>query len=270
MPESPDLIPLITLPTVMDERGSLTFIEQERHVPISIRSLWWSEAALVRSNGVVPGAGSDSFVVSLGGECQLAVHDQSTVHRVSLGSSRAAAGVPAGLAWEIEDSSEAALIVVLSGDSVPERAGVNGRCPIRSPVLGDSVVYEFGCRDSDSPVVVGAYNLPFAVRRVFYLYEVPPGRSRGAHAHRECEQLIVAGRGSFTVVVDDGSQRVQKRLDSRGAGLYVPPMLWASEVDFSSDAVCFVLASHPYDESDYIRNYDEYLRIVRTDYDALS
>lgn len=102
-------------------------------------------------------------------------------------------------------------------------------------------------------------HIPFDVLRVFYLYDIQSGESRGAHAHKECQHFIIAIHGSFDVVIDDGRRKKTYHLNSPDEGLYVPPMIWDEELNFSKGAVCLVLASHPYDESDYIRNYEDYL-----------
>lgn len=103
--------------------------------------------------------------------------------------------------------------------------------------------------------------IPFAVSRIFYLYDIPGGESRGAHAHKECHQFLVAASGSFEVLLDDGKVQRQVMLNRPNMGLHIPPKIWASEINFSSGSICLVLASHGYDEQDYIRNYEDYLRI---------
>lgn len=105
--------------------------------------------------------------------------------------------------------------------------------------------------------------LPFNIKRVFYLYDIPGGESRGAHAHKECHQFLVAASGSFEVLLDDGSVQRLVQLNRPYAGLHIPPGIWASEVNFSSGAVCLVLASHTYDADDYIRDYKIYLDYVQ-------
>ena len=101
--------------------------------------------------------------------------------------------------------------------------------------------------------------VPFNVKRIFYLYDIPGGESRGAHAHKECHQFLLAASGSFEVHLDDGKENRIVNLNRADLGLHIPPGIWASEMNFSSGAVCLVLASHPYDESDYIRIYDNFL-----------
>lgn len=101
--------------------------------------------------------------------------------------------------------------------------------------------------------------IPFSVKRVFYLYDIPGGESRGAHAHKECYQFLVAASGSFEVLLDDGKMKRMIQINRPDIGLLIPPGIWASEINFSSGAICLVLASHFYDEMDYFRNYENYI-----------
>lgn len=114
-------------------------------------------------------------------------------------------------------------------------------------------------RKGNISVVENDKEIPFEVRRAYYLYDVPGGKSRGAHAHRELSQLIVAVSGSFTVTLDDGNVKRTFLLNRPYQGLYVVPGIWRTLDDFSSGAVCLVLASHLYDESDYIRDYNDFI-----------
>lgn len=105
-------------------------------------------------------------------------------------------------------------------------------------------------------------SLPFVPHRYFMVFDVPSKEVRGEHAHRRCHQFIVCARGSLTVVVDDGAASEEIVLDSPGLGLYLPPMVWAIQYKYSADALLLVLASDPYDPADYIRDYDEYRKLV--------
>jgi len=101
---------------------------------------------------------------------------------------------------------------------------------------------------------------PFNVKRIFYLYDIAGGENRGAHAHKECHQFLIAASGSFEVVLDDGKYKRQVFLNRPDLGLHIHPGIWASEINFSSGAICLVLASHVYDEDDYIRDYELFLK----------
>ena len=107
-------------------------------------------------------------------------------------------------------------------------------------------------------------DLPFVPKRCFWVYAVPNQQIRGEHAHRQCAQFLVAVKGQLRVVTDDGTQREEFWLDRPNLGLYLPPMTWGIQYGYSEDAVLMVLASDPYDPQDYIRQYDEFLSLTRS------
>lgn len=102
--------------------------------------------------------------------------------------------------------------------------------------------------------------IPFEVKRIYYLYDVPGGESRGAHGHKELYQLIIAASGSFNVILDDGKIKRTITLNNPNYGLYIPPGIWRDLESFSSGSILLVLASEKYSEKDYLRNYKEYLK----------
>jgi len=122
---------------------------------------------------------------------------------------------------------------------------------------------KFHNKEGNLTSVENGREIPFDVKRVFYLYDVPGGESRGAHAHKMCHQFIVAASGAFEVLLDDGNVKRVVQLNRPYVGLHIPPGIWASEINFSSGSICLVLASHVYDENDYIRNYEDYLNSTK-------
>ncbi|MDR0606503.1 MAG: FdtA/QdtA family cupin domain-containing protein [Bacteroidales bacterium] len=112
-------------------------------------------------------------------------------------------------------------------------------------------------------VVENNETIPFGVQRTYYLYDIPGGESRGGHAHKELQQLIIAASGSFSVTVDDGNVKRTFLLNRPYQGLLIVPGIWRELYDFSSGSVCLVLASHKYEEADYIRSYEEFLEYKR-------
>jgi hypothetical protein len=130
-----------------------------------------------------------------------------------------------------------------------------------------------GCKLIDLPRVTdprgnltfveAGQTLPYDIQRVYYLYDVPGGESRGGHAHRELQEFIVAASGSFEVFVDDGTHTERFFLNRSYHGLYIPKMVWRELDEFSSGSVCLVMSSMHYDESDYYRDYDEFIGDVR-------
>ena len=133
--------------------------------------------------------------------------------------------------------------------------------------MRDSKVYQCSVIEIDKhhhhkgniSVIENRITIPFDVKRAYYLYDVPGGEARGGHAHKELEQLIIAVSGSFNVKLNDGIVTRTFTLNRPYQGLLVVPGIWRELDDFSSGSVCLVLASHKYDEADYIRNYQEYI-----------
>jgi len=139
-------------------------------------------------------------------------------------------------------------------------------------LLGVFMNIEF-CRMIDLPkisdprgnltFVEGGRHIPFDIRRIFYLYDVPGGSERGGHAHKALHELIIAMSGSFDVVLDDGKDKKRIHLNRSYRGLYVCPMMWRELDNFSSGAVCMVLASDCYDEDDYFRDYGQFIQAAK-------
>jgi hypothetical protein len=129
-----------------------------------------------------------------------------------------------------------------------------------------------GCRLIDFPkiseprgnltFIEGGRHIPFEIARVYYLYDIPGGASRAGHAHKALHQVLIAMSGSFDVIVDDGRNRGAYHLNRSYYGLYIPPMVWREIDNFSSGSVCLALASAPYDEADYYRNHQDFLKAV--------
>lgn len=132
----------------------------------------------------------------------------------------------------------------------------------RMPTVFDCSLYQLEKNHEEQGNLTYVYNsihVPFDVKRVFYSYDIPGGEARGAHAHKECHQFLIAASGSFEVVLDDGVNKRTVLLNRPFYGLHVPPGIWASEQGFSSGSICLVLASEGYLEDDYIRDYVDFL-----------
>lgn len=135
---------------------------------------------------------------------------------------------------------------------------------MKQPTVYDCSVIElpkYHDREGNLTPVYSNVHVPFDIKRVFYLYDIPGGESRGAHAHKECHQFLIAASGAFEVVLDDGVNKRTVTLNRPFYGLHIPPGIWAAEQGFSSGSVCLVLASENYEADDYIRDYDEFLKL---------
>ena len=119
-------------------------------------------------------------------------------------------------------------------------------------------------RAGNITIVEGQKNVPFDIRRIYYLYDIPGGEDRGGHAHKELYQLIVAASGSFNVILDDGINKKIVSLNRPDYGLLLVPGIWRELIEFSSGAICLVLASQKYDEADYIRDQIEFLLLKKS------
>jgi UDP-2-acetamido-3-amino-2,3-dideoxy-glucuronate N-acetyltransferase len=163
------------------------------------------------------------------------------------------AGNPARIVGYVDSHQPAAAVPPLAAaDTTTSRVGGVGlyRTPRVEDMRGNLTVGEFG------------RNLPFVPKRYFMVFDVPSAEVRGEHAHRQCHQLLVCARGKLSVVVDDGKQREEFVLDRPELGLHIPPLVWATQYRYSDDAVLLVFASEFYDAADYIRDYDEFLRVI--------
>jgi dTDP-4-dehydrorhamnose 3,5-epimerase-like enzyme len=134
---------------------------------------------------------------------------------------------------------------------------------MRSSTVFDCSVISLPRISSSSGSITAINNLkevPFKIERVYYLYDVPNGQTRGGHAHKDLYQLVVAVSGSFEIIIDDHTSKRKIFLNNPNIGLLVPPGIWRELVNFSSGSVCLVLASLRYSEDDYIRNYDDFIK----------
>jgi oxalate decarboxylase/phosphoglucose isomerase-like protein (cupin superfamily) len=128
--------------------------------------------------------------------------------------------------------------------------------------INDCITYDFSSHEFEMAgklSFVDNVKIPFSIERIFYIYDVPSGSSRGAHAHKELSQIIICLSGSLEVELSDGVNTKTTMLNHPSIGLFIPPLIWASEKNFSTNAVALVLASAIYKESDYLRDYDSFL-----------
>lgn len=122
---------------------------------------------------------------------------------------------------------------------------------------------KIGNRSGNITAINNGFEIPFDVKRVFYLYDIPGGESRGAHAHKICHQFLIAASGAFEVLMNDGKIQRSILLNRPDVGLHIPPGIWASEVNFSSGAICLVLASETFNELDYVREYEDFILLKK-------
>lgn len=279
---------IVELPKFLDVRGNLSFVEQCKHVPFEIRRVYWLYDV---PGGVARGGhaekNNEELIIALSGAFEIIVDDGMQSKTFVLNRSYYGLYIPKGLWREIKEFSTNALALEFGSipysvddyirdyDEFKRYATIEHQPIVFEPLVSRENISVgrfsvFDCtmieldkhhndRNGNLTVVENGKTLPFDVKRVYYIYDVPGGENRGAHAHKELSQLIVAASGSFTVTLDDGKCKRSFFLNRPYQGLYVKPGLWRDLVDFSSGAVAMVLASDVYLQSDYIRSYDDFI-----------
>ena len=279
---------IIQLPKVGDRRGNLSVVEQLNQVPFKIQRAFWIYD--VPGDAVRGGHAfreTEEFVVALSGSFDVVLHDGEKEQVFHLNRSYYGVYVPNMMWREMRNFSTNSLALVVASTPYAEDDYImefeqflqekhSGAMPVCFPVLDTPVQWHihrpsvYDCSVIDLPKymfdegnltwVERNKNVPFDIQRVFYLYDIPGGEARGAHAHRQCHQFLIAASGAFEVVLDDGVNKRTVMLNRPFCGLHIPPGIWAAEQGFSSGSVCLVLASEIYDESDYIRNYNDFIQ----------
>lgn len=281
-------VKLIELPKFLDDRGNLSFVENNNQIPFEIKRTYWLYDV---PGGIARGGhaekNNEELVIAISGSFEIFIDDGTESKTFTLNRSYYGLYIPKGLWREIKEFSSNS--VALEFGSIPydvsdyirdydeflKYAGIShpfdkdDRLKASSSLVDNNIYNVFDCtiveldkhhsnRRGNLTVVENGQTLPFDVKRVYYLYDIPGGESRGAHAHKHLSQLIIAASGSFRVTLDDGNVKRSFFLNRPYQGLYVKPGIWRDLDDFSSGAVCMVLASDVYLKEDYIRDYNEF------------
>lgn len=277
---------IFELPKIEDERGNLSFIETETHIPFPITRAYWIYD--------VPGGqqrGSHAFktqhevIIALSGSFDVILNDGKEEKTYSLNRSYKALYVP-NMTWRsLENFSTNSVCLVLNSGSYSEdeyirdfasfqqqTADYKRQLPSFHFASSSSSITKkntvFDCALLEFPIVkhrAGSItaieiekNIPFHVERTFHIYDIPSGAERGMHAHKSCHELLIATTGSFEVDLDDGTNKRTVRLNSPKRALHIPPGIWASQREYSSGATCLALASTKYNLEGYINSYEEF------------
>lgn len=289
---------IIELPKILDSRGNLSFAENFKQIPFEIKRTYWIyDVPGGENRGGHAYRENEEFIIALSGAFDVIVDDGKQKKTFTLNRSYYGLYVPKGLWRVMENFSTNAFALEFGSEHyseddyirdyeaylryrkeeefkssrVQEFKSLNPLNPlnhVRKFNVFDCSMVELDRHHSDRKgnltVVENGKTLPFDVKRVYYLYDVPSGESRGAHAHKELEQLVIAASGSFKVTLDDGKCKRTFFLNRPYQGLYVKPGMWRDLDDFSSGAVCMVLASEVYQVEDYIRDYQEFISFRNT------
>lgn len=286
---------LIQLPKFLDDRGNLSFFENDKQLPFAIKRVHWIyDVPGGEERGGVAYKTTEEFIVAMSGSFDVVVRDGQQEWKFTLNRSYMGVYIPAGY-WRavVNYSSNSVALIAASTFYDPNDAVREITASIDEPRHLDAVRLDSSNLDAahldvfqnrtkntkkynvedcriieldrhhsqrkgDISVVENGKEVPFDVKRIYYLYDVPGGADRGGHAHKELYQLIIAASGSFTVTLDDVTNKKAFILNRPYQGLLVKPGIWRTLTDFSGGSICVVLASEKYDESDYIRDYNDF------------
>ncbi len=281
----------IQLPKISDPRGNLSFFEDNSQIPFKIRRVHWIyDVPGGAERGGVAYERTEEFIIAMSGSFDVVIDDGKERQVIQLNRSYMGVYVPKGMWRAIENFSTNAIAVIATSSHYDPNEGIRDYTSFRQ--VADTLINDTTkLKDIQYPTIKGKYNVydcniieldkhhsdsrgnisvvengdtvPFDVKRLYYLYDVPGGISRGGHAHKELSQFIIAASGCFTVTLDDGKVKRAFTLNRPYQGLLVKPGVWRNLDDFSSGSVCLVLASDKYDESDYIRDYEDFLKYRR-------
>lgn len=279
---------LIELPKFLDERGNLSFFENDNQLPFVIKRVHWIyDVPGGEERGGLAYKETEEFIVAMSGSFDILVDDGVQQYHFSLNRSYMGVYIPAGTWRTITNYSTNAVAVIAASTHYDQQDAIRDydqfklwsekpyeamkfhNMPQTNLVNAKSYsVYDCGIvtldrhhsqRKGDISVIENGETIPFDVKRIYYLYDVPGGESRGSHGHKQLEQLIIAVSGAFTVTLDDGNVRRSFTLNRPYQGLLVKPGIWRTLDDFSSGSVCLVLASEKYKAEDYIRDYKDFI-----------
>ena len=279
---------LIQLPKFLDERGNLSFFENDNQIPFTIRRVHWIyDVPGGEERGGVAYKTTEEFIVAMSGSFDVVVRDGKQEWKFTLNRSYMGVYIPAGY-WRavVNYSSNSVALIAAStfydpadavrdinelikndASAMPNEPLCSMSCDkllneVKKYSVSDCGIIELdrhhSQRKGDISVVENGKEVPYDVKRTYYLYDVPGGADRGGHAHKELYQLIIAASGSFTVTLDDGTNKKAFALNRPYQGLLIKPGIWRTLTDFSGGAICVVLASELYNPDDYIRDYNDF------------
>jgi len=279
---------MVYLPKILDYRGNLSFIEGGNHVPFKIKRVYWIyDVPSGEKRGGHAFMEQEEFIIALSGSFDVIVDNGKRKRKYHLNRSHFGLHIPPGLWRSMTNFSTNSLSLVLASTDYNESDYIREYSEfLRFIELGKPINLRVGkllpiykndngvknniedCRlleleinhriKGNITVIENRKLVPFDIKRVYYLYDVPGGVDRGGHAHKELSQLIIAAGGSFDVILDDGHTKKSFTLNRPYQGLFIVPGIWRELTNFSSGSNCLVLASDNYSEADYIRDYVEF------------
>lgn len=282
---------IIKLPKIKDLRGNLSFLEQGGQVPFKIARVYWIyDVPGGQKRGSHAFKTQQEIIIALSGSFDVVLNDGKEVRRHSLNRSYKALYVPAKMWRTLENFATNSVCLIISSGSYNQNEYIrslrefkqfvktedealtsnllvddaSAKLPTATP--NNNLVWD--CSIKELPVIKNragnltpihnSVEIPFDVKRLFFVYDIPFGKTRGMHAHKTCHEFLLATSGSFDVELDDGKHKRVVSLNQPAQGIHIQPGIWTKESNYSSGATCLVLASDNYSEEDYIRKYADF------------
>ncbi|WP_242053287.1 WxcM-like domain-containing protein [Dysgonomonas sp. GY617] len=284
---------ILDLPKVEDSRGNLSFIEEGGQIPFKIARVYWiSDVPAGQKRGSHAFKTQEEIIIALSGSFDVVLNDGKETRTYQLNRAYKALYVPAKMWRTLENFATNSVCLVISSGAYDEveyirnfkkfkqflkiEEGQTEANPLESESIQESktIVQDntvLGCSQIQLPAIKSragnltpihcSLDIPFDVKRVFFVYDIPYGKTRGMHAHRKCHQFLLAASGSFDVELDDGKSKRSISVNRPTQGIHVLPGIWSKEYNYSSGAICLVLASEAYTEEDYIRKYSDFKKM---------
>jgi dTDP-4-dehydrorhamnose 3,5-epimerase-like enzyme len=282
---------LFSLPKKEDSRGNLSFIEESEQLPFRIARVYWIyDVPGGQKRGGHAFKTQQEIIIALSGSFDVFLNDGNKKSKYTMNRAYKALYVPAGVWRSLENFATNSVCLVLSSGKYDEHEYIRNFKQFKQflkqvkenasdeealSIKGSSPKYSsenrntvFDCSLIELPVIKNrggnltpvhnSVEIPFAVKRIFFVYDIPYGKTRGMHAHKSCHEFLLAAGGSFDIELEDGIDKRIIRLNRPMQGVHVLPGIWTKETNYSSGAVCLVLASEVYTEEDYIRKYSDY------------
>lgn len=282
---------LFRLPKMEDARGNLSFIEEGGQIPFKIARVYWIyDVPGGQKRGSHAFKSQEEIIIAISGSFDVVLHDGTESRRYQLNRAYKALYVPAKMWRSLENFTTNSVCLVISSDKYNEGEYIRnfrefkqfvkkGHKTTTSQNILPNNDYKLehlrttkntvlDCNILDLPIVKNragnltfvhnSIEIPFDIKRIFFVYDIPFGKTRGMHAHRHCNEFLVAVSGSFDVELKDGKSKRTVNLNRPSSGIHVPSGIWTKETNYSSGAVCLVLTSEIYTEEDYIRKYSDF------------
>lgn len=280
---------LFDLPKKEDSRGNLSFIEEGGQIPFNIARVYWIyDVPGGQKRGSHAFKSQEEIIIALSGSFDVVLNDGEETKKYSLNRAYKALYVPAKMWRSLENFATNSVCLVISSGKYDEdeyirnfrqfkqfikskdtaSSKVDVSLSVKTDFSGNKRNTIFDCDQIELPIIKNragnltpihnSVEIPFDVKRIFFVYDIPYGKTRGMHAHRHCHEFLLAASGSFDVELEDGTNKKIVTLNRPLHGIHVPPGIWTKETNYSSGAVCLVLTSEVYSEEDYIRKYSEF------------